>query len=326
MKSKSLWYTTAKRVEVREIEIPSPGPGEALVRVDACGVCTWDLFIFSGGFSHTKPFPFYFGHEGIGHVAAVGPGVTRIRVGDRVALLSTADIGSIGGGHMAEYALQKQDVLVPIPEDRIPAEHWMIEPAACCVNAIDLAHIRAGARVALVGSGFMGSILLQLLAMSPVSKLTAFDLRPESIAYARSLNGGAAVEVVDLKSEDPLSGDRAGTYDLVFEAAAAEPAFRLANALVRTGGTIGIFSWHHHEITFDFGDWHVRGITVLNTSPAANPHFQDCFYQARELIAAGRIDLAPLVTHVDAAEGAQSLFEKGLGKTDGYVKGVIRWS
>jgi L-iditol 2-dehydrogenase len=326
MKANSLWYSDVRKLEVRSIDVPAPGPGEVLVRVDACGVCTWDLFIFSGGFAAQKPFPFYFGHEGIGHVAAVGGGVTTFREGDRVALRETSRIGSPGGGHMAEYALQTQDVLIPLPEDETDPAHWMIEPAACCVNAVDLSQIRAGSRVALVGSGFMGSILLQLLALSPVSKISVFDLRSESLKYARSLSNGAPIEVVDLGEGDPMTAERTGTYDLVFEAAAVEPAFRLANSLVRKGGTLAIFSWHHHDIQFDFGDWHVRGIRVLNTSPSANPHFQDCFFQARELIAAGRINLAPLVTHIAPPEGAQALYEKGIAKTDGYVKGVIRWS
>ncbi|TVR05537.1 MAG: hypothetical protein EA403_02430, partial [Spirochaetaceae bacterium] len=64
MKAKSLWYTEPRKVEVRDVEVGAPGPHEVLVRVAACGVCTWDLFIFSGGFQEYREFPFYFGHEG----------------------------------------------------------------------------------------------------------------------------------------------------------------------------------------------------------------------------------------------------------------------
>ena len=87
-----------------------------------------------------------------------------------------------------------------------------------------------------------------------------------------------------------------------------------------------MFSWHHHPFSFDFGSWHMRGITVLNTSPAANPHFHDCFFQARELMRTGRIDMRPLITHVRKPDQAAELYAKGLAKTDGYVKGVILWS
>ena len=74
MKTTSLWYSGERQLEVREIDLPEPGPNEALVEVDVCGVCTWDLFIFQGGFQAQKPYPFYFGHEGIGRVLAVGFG------------------------------------------------------------------------------------------------------------------------------------------------------------------------------------------------------------------------------------------------------------
>lgn len=325
MKVKSLWYTAPKELELREIDIPEPGPYELLVRVEACGVCTWDLFIYSGGFRSFKDFPFYFGHEGVGIVEAVGPLVTRFEKGDRVALRESREIGAVGSGHMAERAIQKEGELIPLPKDGRQPEHWMIEPVACCVNAMDLAQIKPGQRVALVGSGFMGSILLQLLTHSPASNVSVFDLRPEALAYAGTLRGKAPLDVYDLK-ESPDSASLAGSFDVVFETAAVEPAFRMANALVRAGGTLAIFSWHHHDITFDFGDWHVRGIRVLNTSPAAAPDFMACFKRSVPLLERGIVDLEPLTTHVGLPEDAKRIYEHGLSKTDGYIKGVIRWS
>ena len=143
MKAKSLWYVAPRELEIREVEVPAPGPHQALARVDACGVCTWDLFIFGGGFQREKAFPFYFGHVGVGTVHEIGAGVSKVAVGDRVALRESRDIGALCTGHMAEYALQLEDELVPLPSDDRPDEHWMIEPVACCINGVDLARIRA---------------------------------------------------------------------------------------------------------------------------------------------------------------------------------------
>ena len=326
MKVKSLWYSAPEQVEVRDIDIPEPGPHEVRVRVHACGVCTWDLYIYSGGFRDVRDFPFYFGHEGVGIVEKIGPGVSRVAPGDRVALRESRVIGAHASGHMAEYALQPEAEVIPLPADDLPHEHWMIEPVACCVNAVDLARIQAGARVALVGCGFMGSILLQLAVRTPASQVSVFDLRPESLNYARSLqvSGGPPVEVYDLGGKPELEALH-GTFDVVIETAAAEAAFLLANRLVRKGGTFVVFSWQHHPFTFDFGDWHVRGITVLNASPAAAPDFTRCFHQAIPLMQRGLVDLAPLVTHVAPPEGAAELYRDGLSKRNGYIKGVIRW-
>ena len=325
MKARSLWYVAPQQLEIRQIDVPDPGPHQVRVQVQVCGVCTWDLFIYSGGFQSFREFPFYFGHEGIGIVEKLGPGVTRVAVGDRVALRESAVIGAEGTGHMAQYALQSEAEVVPLPHDGKPDEHWMIEPVACCVNAVDLARIRAGARVALVGSGFMGSIILQLLALSPVSNISVFDLRPESLSYARSLPGSAPIDVYDLGAKPDLA-DLLGSFDVVIETAAVEQAFLLANSLVRKGGTFVVFSWQHHPFSFDFGDWHVRGISVLNASPAAAADFSGCFYQSVPLMQSGRIDLAPLVTHVAPPEQAQALYRDGLSKNNGYIKGIIRWA
>lgn len=325
MKVNSLWYVAPEKIELREIEIPEPGPHELLVKVEACGICTWDLFIYSGGFRGFKDFPFYFGHEGVGTVVKLGPGVTRFEPGDRVALRESSEIGAIGYGHMAEYALQPEEGLVRLPNEQGKPEDWMIEPVACCVNALDLAVVKPGSRVALVGSGYMGGILQQLLAISQASAVCVFDVRPEALSYARDVKQSHdVIEVYDARSD--LDPELDGTFDIVFETAATETAFCLANRLVKIGGTLGIFSWHHSKIMFDFGDWHVRGLTVLNTSPAAAPSFTDCFLRSVPLMTRGLVRPAELTTHLGAPEEAPQIYDTGLNKTDGYIKGVIRWS
>ncbi|MFW5686534.1 MAG: alcohol dehydrogenase catalytic domain-containing protein [Spirochaetota bacterium] len=326
MKAKTLWYTGPRTLELKPVDIPEPGPGEALVEVSVCGVCTWDLFIYSGGFQDQKAFPFAFGHEGIGRVVRSGPGVD-LAEGQRVALRESGEIGKPGSAHMAEYALQKADSLVALPEDDVPDHLFMIEPTACCVNALNITPVRPADRVALVGAGYMGGILLQLLAMGPAREIVVFERRPEAIDYASSLASDTPIRVVDT-TELPASGswaDQEGLFDLVVETTGVEPGFRLADSLVRNGGRFVIFSWQHHPFVFDFGSWHQRGILVSNSSPAASWDFTGCFEQARELIHAGRVDQSDLVTHVSTPEDAKALYEHGLAKDDGYIKGVIRW-
>jgi threonine dehydrogenase-like Zn-dependent dehydrogenase len=325
MKSRTLWYTAKEKVELREVEIPEPRHDEALVEVDACGVCTWDLFIFSGGFQDAKPYPFYFGHEGVGRVLRTGSDVRRVREGQRVALRESPEIGKTGTGHMAAHAVLPERMLIPLPESRAGSKGWLIEPVACCVNALDRAAVRAGERVALVGCGFMGSILLQGLLRTPAACVEVFDVKPEHLELARSF----ALRGSDLPTHDAKAAAKAqelaGSFDLVVETAAAESGFHLANRLVRKGGRLLIFSWHHHAFPVDLGHWHVNGITVLNVSPAAHPHFDDCFYQSIPLLESGIIDVGRLVTHVARPESAQALFQKGLAKSDGYVKGMVQW-
>ena len=84
-------------------------------------------------------------------------------------------------------------------------------------------------------------------------------------------------------------------------------------------------SWLETEGPFDFGSWHQRGLTVYNASPAELWNMARCFEQARDLIHTARIDQSDLITHVGPPESAKTIYNHGLSKTDGYVKGVIRW-
>lgn len=326
MKTRSLWYTAPHELELREVEIPEPGPAEALVQVELCGVCTWDLFIFSGGFREQKPYPFYFGHEGIGRVVRTGEVVRRVRPGDRVALRESPEIGKPGTGHMAGHAVLPERMLIPLPETESPPERWLIEPVACCVNAIDRAGVRCGERVALVGCGFMGNILLQGLLATPASEVLALDVREELLARARCLPAAGHLRALSPDALGESGGADDGCYDLVVETSATEAGFRLADRLVRRGGRLLEFGWHHQAFPIELGRWHVKGVTVLNVSPATHPHFDDCFEQSIALIGSGRVDVAGLVTHPAHPAAAVEVFEKGLGKTDGYIKGAIRWS
>jgi 2-desacetyl-2-hydroxyethyl bacteriochlorophyllide A dehydrogenase len=325
MKTTTLWYVGKERVELREVQLPEPARNEALVEVEACGVCAWDLFIYGGGFQVTKPYPFYFGHEGIGRVVETGADVRGLREGQRVALRESPEIGRVGTGHMAGHAVLPEHMLIPLPESRLPAEGWLVEPVACCVNAVDRASVRSGEHVAIVGCGFMGAILLQGLLRTPAASLHAFDVDAANLARARALGGKSGLVAHDVRSLPASSAELDGSFDVVVETAAAESGFHLANRLVKKGGRLVIFSWHHKAFAIDLGYWHINGITVLNVSPAAHPHFDDCFHQSIPLLEGGKIDVRSLVTHVARPEGAQALFAKGLSKSDGYLKGMIRW-
>ena len=213
-------------------------------------------------------------------------------------------------------------MLIPLPSDGLPPENWIIEPVACCLNAVDRARVECGDRVALVGCGFMGNILLQSLLRTPAAEIAVFDTREEQ--RQRALDYRDAVVTAHDATE--VSTDLDAGFDVVIETSAHESGFHLANRLTRKAGRLVVFSWHHSPFPIDLGHWHRNGTTVLNVSPATHPDFDQCFYQARALISSGRIDVATLVTHAATAESAQELFASGLAKTDGYLKGMVRWN
>ena len=161
--------------EVVEAPTPNPGPGEVLVRVRASGVCASELHPWADG----RPgYPHRFGHEPMGTVVAVGPEVTRVREGDQVTGLFQ--------GACADLCLAREDILLPVPNG-IADENALGEPLACLVNAQRRTPVELADRVALIGLGYMGLGMLQLLKLRGPSRIVAIDVREESREAAMAL-------------------------------------------------------------------------------------------------------------------------------------------
>src|SRR5436305_375495 len=143
--------TGPRKLEVREIRQPSPSRGEVRVQLEGCGVCASNLAMWEGmPWSQYPTDPGALGHEGWGHVDAVGADVAGIREGDRVALL--------GSHSHAEYDLVPASSLVLLPSS-LASLPFPGEAFACAMNIFERSQIHAGQTVAIVGIGFLGAIL-----------------------------------------------------------------------------------------------------------------------------------------------------------------------
>jgi threonine dehydrogenase-like Zn-dependent dehydrogenase len=168
-------------VELREVPTPSPGPGQVLVELEGCGVCGSDLAVWQGRewFDYPRD-PGAPGHEGWGRVAAAGHGVHGLDIGARVAAITyRAD---------AEYDVAEASCVVPLPEG-LEAQPFPGEALGCALNVMRRARIREGDTVAVVGAGFLGSLVVQLASRAG-ARVIAVSRR----AFARSvaLEMGAA--------------------------------------------------------------------------------------------------------------------------------------
>ena len=163
-------------------QLPNPviGESDVLIKVKACGICGTDIHILKGESSSTPPV--VLGHEFSGEVVAVGSLVTTAKVGDRVCIDPNIFCGlchycrngkehlcenltAIGvdiHGGFAEYAVVPQTHVYPLPANVSYAAGAMVEPVACCVRGMDLAKIRPGDEVAVLGAGPIGLILAQM--------------------------------------------------------------------------------------------------------------------------------------------------------------------
>ncbi|MCB0089298.1 MAG: alcohol dehydrogenase catalytic domain-containing protein, partial [Caldilineaceae bacterium] len=163
MNANSIRYLDDGTVELIDIKIGDPADNEVQVQGGACGICSWDIATAKLGSKMNPKAPA--GHEGVGYVAKVGRNVKGLREGDRVA----------GGGFASLRNLAAERVY-KIPDSSLADEYWIVEPVSCAVTGLDHCRIQPGHRVAVIGAGFMGLLILQGLLHSPIEQLVAIDI------------------------------------------------------------------------------------------------------------------------------------------------------
>src|SRR5215208_1647586 len=176
------------RAALQTLELPQPGPGEVLLRLEGSGVCASSLPLWEGRSWFEYPQPAGApGHEGWGRVAALGPGVSGVAEGDRVAALSYR-------AH-AEYDLAAADALVRLP-DALDQLAVAGEPLGCACNIFKRSQIERGQTVAIVGIGFLGALLTQLAAHAGACVL-ALSRRAFALELARSCGAAHTIGMDD---------------------------------------------------------------------------------------------------------------------------------
>ncbi len=238
---------------VEQVPVPTPGPGEALVEVVACGVCGSDIGRMLSKGAHRLPL--ICGHEFAGHVVELGAEVTGVAVGDLVSvppmipcfacdpcqrgefsLCEDYDyFGSRREGAYAQFVTVPQSNLFVMPAGLDPRAAAMIDPAAIALHALRRTGLRAGQRVAVVGAGPIGLFAAQWAMLSGALEVVTVDLNQEKAQMALDLGVTAAATSPAQAAE--LAGEG---FDIVFESAGSAPAVDMAVSL----------AGRHGEVTF----------------------------------------------------------------------------
>ena len=203
------------QIDVTNRPTPTPGPGEVLLRVDACGFCHHDLLVMSGVLRRGVAADVILGHEISGAVAAVSPDVTDFQPGDRVVSLLTAACGrcqrcrdgnehrclvgsGIGHGRdggFAQYVALPATALVPVP-DSVPSEQAALLscPIGVALNAVSTAQVQPGDTVVVTGAGGgLGAHAVQIAAMQG-AQVIAISTSEEKIPDLESLGASVAID------------------------------------------------------------------------------------------------------------------------------------
>jgi L-iditol 2-dehydrogenase len=256
---KGIFVTAVHRTEVLDLPIPQIGPYEALVQVEACGICnSTDWKIIEGEFV-SGTFPILLGHESVGRVVALGEAVRSFAVGDRVLRSTLRDehVPFPGGrscwGGFAEWAIvtdvwaQKGVIYnaFPHPQQIVPSDIPPVEAVALItlketLNCLDNSDVRPGQSLAIVGTGPVAQGLTFFARLSGIAPVVVFGRQPKwAERFARlGADGYVAGEVVPSAVQAIL--DRGG-FDRAIEAVGARSALSRCLQIVRAGGRVNLY-------------------------------------------------------------------------------------
>jgi threonine dehydrogenase-like Zn-dependent dehydrogenase len=295
--------TGPRTSEIVEAEIAPPGPGQVLVDVLACGVCTSDRTTWAS--RGTPGNPIRLGHEMVGRIAAVGDGEqSGWAAGDVVT--------GLGGDGFATQALLDGRTILPVPAG-LPPELCLGEPLAVLVEALGRSNVQPGDRVAIVGLGFMGLALVQLTRTLLPSVIIGIDPSP----YARERGLAAGCD---------LAFDPSGTLpeaDVVLEASGADAALATSARMVRPHGTLSVIGYHHSgEAKLDMDLWY-KGVTVVNGFSPQRPRVIAAMRRGLREIADRQFSFAPLITNRFGLDEVDAAFELMASAPPEFVKSII---
>jgi L-iditol 2-dehydrogenase len=205
---------------------------------------------------------------------------------------------------------------------QIPDEYSLLEPVACAVTGLDHCRLRVGDRVALIGCGFMGAIILQGLLRSFAEKIIVIEKEPVRVKLAQRLGATDIASPVAADWPERLRQILSMQIDVVLDCTGAQAGLDLATQICRRGGRINLFGWNKEPRAVDTSHWHVQGLTIINSSPAAA--LRDPFPVAVRLLESRLIDLKPLITHIVPLREYPHLLEQAARGGNGYVRGVVK--
>lgn len=308
-------------LRVEPAAAPEPGAGEVLVAVSLAGLCGTDYRIWTG--DRPVAYPRVMGHEFVGRVERVGPGVGRVRRGDRVVVEPNYSCGrcplcregnrnlcfdrtAIGidvDGAFAELVRVPERCCWPLPEEVDDEAALLAEPLAVVVRAVARGAARPGESAAVVGAGTLGLLALQVLRARGLRVLVV-SRSSRRFALARSLGAGATHAVGDgplAEAARAFSG-REGV-DLVVETAGTAEAVQHALALVRPGGRVVLTGLPHEPTPVAFFTVVRQEITIVGSMI-----YQDEFGEAVRLLERGAVQARLLVTHRFALDAIGAAF------------------
>ncbi|MER9933910.1 zinc-dependent alcohol dehydrogenase family protein [Mesorhizobium sp. M0088] len=312
-------------ITLRDVDMPDIGADELLVRIEACGVCGTDRHLFHGEFPCTPPVTP--GHEFSGLVEAIGKSVSGFAIGDRVTgdpniacgrcvrchagqVNLCSNLRAIGihrDGGFAEYLALPQKQAFVLPAGLDPMHGAFCEPLGCCLHGVDLAGIKPGSSVVVLGGGVIGLLTVQLARLAGATTIILSTRQASRRALAEDLGATMTIDPTTADVIDAIAGPVGlvpGGVDVVFECAGVRETVEQSMRLARAGGTVVIVGVTPQGVKAEFEPFDLlfRELKVLGSF--LNPYTHR---RAAELIASGAIEIDRLISRQVSLEEAPAV-------------------
>jgi L-idonate 5-dehydrogenase len=327
----------AKDLRIIEIEAPSPGPGEVLIKLGAAGICGSDMHYYFhgrvGAFQIREPLTP--GHEASGIVAATGTGVTKVKAGDRIAInpsspcgkcpacregrenlcinmrfLGSASVFPHMQGMFREYFVMPERNCIPVTTDVALTEIAMSEPLSVAIHSARRAGELLGKNVLVTGSGTIGCMMVLAARMMGAARIVMTDVVDHPLAVAKKVGADQTVRIDQLPKDTPLSS-LIGMPDVVFEVSGAPSAFTTAIETVKRGGIVVQVGTLPHD------GMHVMANMIMakELDVRGSFRFGNVFEIAVDAIANRRVDVRPVISASHPLKDAAKAIELAIDKT-----------
>jgi len=306
---------------------PETIPDQALLRVTAVGICGSDLHWFSEGSigDATLGHPLIIGHEFAGIVEDGRLRGRRVAVDPQVPcekcefcregnpnLCPTHIFAGLDpdDGALRQFMAWPESAFYSLPDSLTDEDGAMLEPLGVAIHAVDLAHLRPGMAVGVIGCGPIGLLILQIARLAGATKIIATDKLSHRLDAARALGAAAVFQAGDDREEARaiLADTNQRGLDVLFEAAGENPAVDTAIDTVKPGGRVilaGIPS--DNRTSFNASTARRKGVTIMLVRRMKNT-----YPRATQLVVDGLVDVRSLVTHRFSMENFEEAFAVAL--------------
>ena len=319
---KALLLSEYNHLEITDLATPVPAADELLIEIAACGICGSDVHGFDGSSGRRIP-PIVMGHEAAGTIAALGTDVSGFKIGDRVTFDSTVYCGqceyclrdeinlcdnrqvlgvSCGeyrrAGAFAEFLTVPARIAYLLPDSFSFSEAAMLEAVSVALHGVAVSQMSEEDVVLVIGAGMIGLLLLQAARTAGASTVYVADVDATRLELATKFGADEVLQASGatlIEKMHDLTDGRG--VDLVLEAVGRDETISGAIDCVRKGGTVTLVGNISPQVTLPLQKVVSRQIRLQGSCASSGE-----YPQAIELIASGKIQVAPLITAVAALE------------------------